>query len=150
MKTMYYLLLAFLVSATAPALADGGSSGGRESKLTPYQELIEDEKYEEAIRELDQALAEDPDEPDYLNLLAYSHRQLERYEIALNYYQKALELEPDHRGANEYLGELYLTLGQLEKAEERLAVLDKECFFGCREYDKLESAIEEYRRDNAS
>ena len=150
MKTMYYLLLSILISATGPALADGGGSGGRESKLTPYQELIEDEKYEQAIRELDQALAEDPDEPDFLNLLAYSHRQLKRYEIALNYYQQALELEPDHRGANEYLGELYLALGELEKAEERLAILDDECFFGCREFDKLERAIEDYRRENAS
>ena len=41
-------------------------------------------------------------------------------------------------------------LGELEKAEQRLAVLDKECFFGCREFDKLERAIEEYRKNNPS
>ncbi len=150
MKTFMISLWALLLGAGGPALADGGGGGGGDSRLSVYQELIEDERYEQAIEKLDEALVEDPDEPDLLNLIAYSHRQLERYEIALNYYQKALQIEPDHRGANEYLGELYLSLGELEKAEERLAVLDKECFFGCREFDKLERAIEIYRRENAS
>jgi hypothetical protein len=44
----------------------------------------------------------------------------------------------------------WLRLGQPEKAEERLAVLDKECFFGCEEYDELKQAIEEYRKLNPS
>ncbi len=153
MKTTIFFLLTLALGsfAASPALADGGGGGGgRDSKLEPYQSLIDDEKYEQAIAELDKALEKDADDPDLLNLVAYSHRQLKRYEIALNYYQRALEIEPDHRGANEYLGELYLHLGQLEKAEERLSVLDKECFFGCREFDKLERAIEIYRRENAS
>ena len=149
MKTTFIFLLALTLGG--PVMADGGGgSSNRETKYTPFQNLIEDEKYEQAIAELDEALEEDADDPDLLNLIAFSHRQLKRYEIALNYYQRALEIEPDHRGANEYLGELYLNLGQLEKAEERLAVLDKECFFGCREFDKLERAIEIYRRENAS
>ncbi len=149
MKTTIAFLLTLALSA--PVMADGGGGGGGgSSKLSPYQSLIDDEKFEQAIAELDQALEEDADNPDLLNLIAYSHRQLERYEIALNYYQRALEIEPDHRGANEYLGELYLSLGQLDKAEQRLAVLDEDCFFGCREYDMLERAIEIYRRENPS
>ena len=66
------------------------------------------------------------------------------------FYTKALEIKPRHLGANEYLGELYLEQGELEKAEERLAVLDKACFFGCDEFDDLERAIEEYRKQNPS
>jgi tetratricopeptide (TPR) repeat protein len=112
--------------------------------------MIEKQEFEQVIKELDAALLDDPDDADLLNLLAYSHRNLQHYDIALEYYQKALQLEPKHRGANEYLGELYLLLGQLEKAEQRLAILDKACFFGCDEFDELKQAIAEYRRKNPS
>jgi hypothetical protein len=61
-----------------------------------------------------------------------------------------LQIDPQHRGANEYLGELYLQIGQLDKAEERLEVLDKECFFGCEEFDELKEAIADYRKQNPS
>jgi tetratricopeptide (TPR) repeat protein len=85
-----------------------------------------------------------------LNLLAYSQRKLQRFDAALVNYQKALDIEPEHRGANEYLGELYLQLGQLDKAQERLQVLDDACYFGCDEFDELEEAIEVYRSQNSS
>ena len=91
-------------------------------------------KFQEAIDGLNEALAEREDDAELLNLIAYSHRQLKRYEIALNYYLKALEIEPDHRGANEYLGELYLHFGQLDKAMERRDVIDADCFFRCKEF----------------
>ncbi len=76
-------------------------------------------------------LKETPEDADMLNLLAYSQRKLQRFDEALVNYQKALGIEPEHRGANEYLGELYLQLGQPDKAQERLQVLDEACFFGC-------------------
>ena len=132
------------------ALADGGGSYGGGGKLSPYTQLIEAEKFEQAIDKLGEALEKDPKDADLLNLIAFSNRKLGRFDTAMEYYQKALAIEPDHRGANEYLGELYLQLGQLDKAEERLEVLDKECFFGCREFDKLKQAIKEYRRKNPS
>ena len=53
--------------------------------------------------------------------------------LALPAYNKALAIDPKHRGANEYLGELYLQLGDLAKAEERLEKLDDICFYGCGE-----------------
>ncbi len=61
------------------------------------------------------------------------------------YYDQALTIDPKHKGANEYLGELYLKLGQLEKAEAQLARLDDICTFGCEEYDELKAAIETYK-----
>jgi tetratricopeptide (TPR) repeat protein len=67
---------------------------------------------------------------------------------ALDYYQKALQIDPEHRGANEYLGELYLQMDRLDLALERLKVLDDDCFFGCKEFDELEDAIEDYRAKN--
>jgi len=150
MRSSLILFLTLIVTSvtSSPALADAGNS--RDSRLAPMQKLIEAENYEAAISELEKALSKSPDDADLLNLLAYSQRKLMRFDIALINYQKALKIEPEHRGANEYLGELYLQLGQLDKAQERLKVLDDACFFGCEEFDELEEAIEMYRSKNAS
>jgi Flp pilus assembly protein TadD len=142
------LIVSMLV--VMPVFAAGGDSSGSASPLKEFQQLIEEQQFQQAIDKLEAALLEDPDDADLLNLMAYSHRNLEHFDIALDYYRQALQIKPKHRGANEYLGELYLRLGQLEQAEQRLAVLDKACFFGCKEFDELEQAIAEYRRDNPS
>ena len=147
--TRLLIVLALASFSLTPLHADGGS-GERGSPLAPFQKLIDDGKYQQAITELDKALKDEPDNADLLNLMAYSQRQLKHYDVALECYQKALQIDPEHRGANEYLGELYLQIGQLDKAEERLEVLDKECFFGCKEFDDLEAAIADYRKQNPS
>ena len=59
-------------------------------------------------------------------------------------YQKALAIDPKHRGAHEYIGEAYLTLDNLPKAKEHLARLDKLCFFPCSQYKDLKKAVEAY------
>jgi tetratricopeptide (TPR) repeat protein len=149
--TIPLLVLAINGLALAPLYADGGGgSGNRSSRLEPFQQLIEDEDYPGAIAALEKALVEEPDDADFLNLLAYSHRKSMHFETALDYYQKALTIDPEHRGANEYLGELYLQMDRLDLALERLEVLDKDCFFGCEEFDELEEAIETYRSQNPS
>jgi len=149
MRTIRNLVvIAIIASAGASQVyAEGGYSSGN-SRLAPFQELIQNGEYQAAIDKLQAALVEAPDDADLLNLTAYSQRKLQRFDEALVNYQKALKIEPDHLGANEYLGELYLQMGQPDKAQERLEVLDKECFFGCDEYDKLKQAIEDYRTEN--
>ena len=149
-KLLVKLVMLTLMLAVMPAQADGGDSSDSGSDLAGFRQLIEKRKYQQAIDEIDVALRERPKDADLLNLMAYSLRQLENFDSALDFYLRALAVEPKHRGANEYLGELYLRLGQLEKAQERLSVLDKACFFGCDEFDELEKAIEEYRRENPS
>jgi Flp pilus assembly protein TadD len=142
---MSILALLSLIGLSNPTLADSGNNNDRNSPLAPVQTLIEGEKYQDAIFALQKLLKETPTDADMLNLLAYSQRKLQRFDEALVNYQKALDIEPEHRGANEYLGELYLQLGQMDKAQERLQVLDKACFFGCDEFDELEEAIKNYR-----
>ena len=149
-KLMSLLALLSLISLSNPTLADGGNDNDRNSLLAPVQTLIEDEKYQDAITALQKLLQEAPTNADMLNLLAYSQRKLQRFDEALVNYHKALDIEPEHRGANEYLGELYLQLGQPDKAQERLQVLDKACFFGCDEFDELEEEIKTYRSQNPS
>jgi Flp pilus assembly protein TadD len=127
-----------------------GGNGDDSAKATDptyaaARQLVEEGKYAEAIPLLEQVVAKDAKNADALNDLGYSNRQVGNTDAALTHYQAALALEPRHRGANEYLGELYLTLGDVAKAEERLEVLDGACFFGCDEYTELKNAIAAYR-----
>ncbi len=78
-------------------------------------------------------------------ITGFSHRKLGRFETARAFYRKALKLDPNHRGAREYLGELYLTLGDIKKAERELAALEDLCIFGCEEFTDLEKAVKTYK-----
>jgi len=61
--------------------------------------------------------------------------------LVFKHYNEALRIDPDHRGAHEYLGEAYLMVGNVAKAKEHLSVLDKLCFFPCDEFTDLKKAI---------
>lgn len=146
------LLNVMLVSSGWAAGSDDSDSSASEASIKNHadyvaaQKAIQSKDYQKAIallKKVDQAFAENA---DVLNLLGYSYRKIGDFPVSLKYYQRALKVNPNHRGANEYLGELYLQTGKLAKAQERLAVLDKECIFGCDEYDQLKEAIENYRK----
>lgn len=98
-------------------------------------------RYLAAITALDGALGALGPHPDILNYLGFAHRKLARYDEARDYYDQALALDPDHRGANEYLGELHLELGDVPAAKEQLARLDRICAFGCAEREDLARLI---------
>jgi tetratricopeptide (TPR) repeat protein len=83
--------------------------------------------YAGAIPILTAIVQKDPNNTDALNLMGYSLRKTGQTDLALQYYNRALALQPKHLGANEYLGELYAELGQIDKAKERLAVLRGAC-----------------------
>lgn len=112
--------------------------------------LIEYEMYDEAIRYLKKAETEEPQNADVKNLIAYSYRKLGQYRVAYQYYQQALKLDPNHKGAHEYLGELYVNIRRLDKAQEQLAVLQKLCTTACEEYKRLHKAIEDYKQSSAA
>ena len=102
--------------------------------------------YASAQLTLKVALASDPGNADLHNLYAYSIRKGANPDMPLvfKHYNEALRIDPKHRGAQEYIGEAYLMTGNLPKAKEHLAALDKICFFGCAEYDMLKKAIAAY------
>ena len=146
-KSIQALLAVFLIGLFGSASADGGGGNYSNSPLNPIYELLDDKKYSQALSELN---AIEEKDADVFNLIGFSNRKLKNYAEALLYYHKALELEPEHKGANEYLGELYLETGKLDLAKERLAVLDDACFFPCSEYKTLKRAIEKYEAENPS
>ncbi|HEY4163912.1 MAG TPA: tetratricopeptide repeat protein [Dongiaceae bacterium] len=129
------------------ATASGGGSNDEATQPDPYkqaQQLIDDDKYTQAIPILKKLINDHGAYADALNLLGYSYRKSGDANTALTYYNQALQMEPKHLGANEYLGELYLELKQPDKANERLAVLKAACG-DCDEYEDLSRAITKYK-----
>jgi tetratricopeptide (TPR) repeat protein len=127
----------------------GWSSGATDEASREISKALNDEDYDRAIELL---LAQNSDQPanaDTLNLLGFSHRKLNRTEQAMTYYRAALDVDPKHRGAHEYLGELYLQLGDLDQAEAQLRRLDELCFFTCAEMRKLKKAIRNYKKKSS-
>ena len=113
--------------------------------LSTARALLADKKWAAAIAELERV--NDPASADWNNLMGYSHRKAKTpdYAAAERYYDAALRIDPQHRGALEYSGELYLMKGELARAEQRLATLDKACFLPCSEYTDLKKAIAAYK-----
>ncbi|HEX6705124.1 MAG TPA: tetratricopeptide repeat protein [Albitalea sp.] len=124
----------------APATAD---------KLAPARAQIAAKSWRGAIDELKRI--NDPASADWNNLMGYSLRKAKTpdYEAAEKFYDEALRIDPKHRGALEYSGELYLMKGDLAKAEERLGRLDKACRLPCDEYTDLKKAVQAYK-DNGN
>ena len=97
-----------------------------------------------AIASLEAAAQKDPGDAEFQNLLGFAHRNLGNMDLAFKHYFRALELNPKHKGAHEYIGRAYLMVDKPEKAVEHLRLLEKACWDTCRERDSLKKAIDEY------
>ena len=144
MKTCTLWLSAVLVAASfaapAPALAVDVVTSRDAPDLTSVRAKIKAKDFKAAIAELTPML-ETHQHADVYNLMGFSLRKLGDYPNALTFYKKALDFNADHKGAREYLGELYVEMGDLPKAREQLAVLTKLCPQGCEEREDLEKAL---------
>jgi tetratricopeptide (TPR) repeat protein len=152
------LCLALLLSVT-PALAVLGSAepppevviGDPDYKAGV--EALQQEDWREVIQRMARVIERRPWDDNAHNLMAFAFRNLRDYPRALAHYREALELNPHHRGALEYLGEAYLAMGQPGRARQMLERLATECRrvgFGrpeqirledCEEWQLLQSAI---------
>ncbi|GAA3089945.1 hypothetical protein GCM10010520_40310 [Rhizobium viscosum] len=108
--------------------------------LTSVRAKIDAKDYAGALAEL-RDLAEDDQQADVYNLMGLTLRKTGDYLTSLTYYTKALELQPGHKAAREYLGELYIETGDMAKAEEQVSVLRQLCPSGCEELEDLRDAI---------
>jgi hypothetical protein len=147
LQTIAQLLAAATLAAAGAAFAADSEPAAASSKdkLAAARALIADNKWVAAIDELKRV--NDSGSADWNNLMGYSHRKAKTpdYAAAERYYDAALRIEPQHRGALEYSGELYLMTGDLAKAESRLAALDKACRLPCEEYTALKKAVAGYK-----
>lgn len=141
------LSLSLLLPGTLPADAGGGSrTPADDPAFTQAEMAIGEKDWDKAIELLNTTLAHNMNNADAHNMLGYAERQRGNLDAAFKHYERALALDPDHRGAHEYVGEAYLLAGNLAKAEVHLARLDKLCFFSCEEYRDLKKAIAKYKQ----
>ena len=104
------------------------------------------EDWNGAIAALKFAAVRDPRNADIQNYIGYAYRRLRQLGPAMQHYQQALLLNRRHRSAHEHLGELYLVLGDLAKAEQQLAKLEDICLIPCVETEDLKRAIAAYSK----
>jgi predicted Zn-dependent protease len=160
MRKLWYsaAILASVTALTGPSFSMGGGGGGGgsyggggfssgTSSTDDYSvalRLIKHQQYADAIPHLNLALADKPKSADILNYLGFTHRMTGDFPGSLEYYKRALAIDPNHKGAHEYLGELYLQMNDLTSAQGELTTLASLCPSGCDERDVLTKAIAAY------
>ena len=143
-------LAACLSFVQQPALGDATeeqpAEGARDPDYSAGLKAIEAKDWAEAIRKLSSASLRDTRNADIQNFLAYSYRNSGDLPLAFRHYHRALELNPRHRGAHEYIGEAYLMIGNPAKAEEHLKALDRICLIPCEEREHLLAKLAQYKQ----
>jgi tetratricopeptide (TPR) repeat protein len=152
-----YIIILFFLLFTTNSFSAGSSSSDDSSKVkSNYEKAVSaikyakkfekkgkvekaKKRYEKAQKLLLKSNSEKPNQADTLNYLGFTTRKLGDYENGEKYYLMGLEIDPNHKGINEYLGELYVTTNRLDLARERLKVLES-C--NCEEYAELKDIIE--------
>lgn len=154
LKSVLPLVLTAALSGTALAAGDPPppTPDPKEPKsLQEARAALQAGQWRRAEGLLQAALAKDPRHAESHNLYAYTIRKgpEPRMDLVFRHYNEALRLRPDHRGAHEYLGEAYLMTGNIAKAKEHLAVLERLCG-SCEEHALLERAIGTAERQQAT
>ena len=154
MKKLIYTLL-IIVALTNNSFTAGTSSDSPDSSsdYTKAKNLIKaakkyekkgkvekaQKRYVKAQKLLIKSNEKKPLQADTLNYLGFTTRKLGDYKKGEEYYLQGLQIDPNHKGINEYLGELYVVTDRIDMAKERLNVL-KTC--DCKEYEELKEIID--------
>jgi Flp pilus assembly protein TadD len=147
-RRLAFALALALVPGAAPA--EPGDEPDQAERVDPDyaggKKAVEAKDWQTGIRLLLSAALRDTRNAEIQNLLGYAYRNTGELSLAFKHYNRALQLNPRHRGAHEYVGEAYLMIGNLPKAEEHLAELKKICLIPCDEYAHLEAKVLAYRK----
>ena len=153
MKKLIYTLLIIIALTNNSFSAGDSNTTAKASDYTKAKNLIKaakkyekkgkidkaQERYAKAQKLLLKSNDKKPLQADTLNYLGFTTRKLGDYEKGEKFYLLGLQVEPNHNGINEYLGELYVATNRMDMAKERLEVL-KTC--NCEEYSELKEIIE--------
>jgi tetratricopeptide (TPR) repeat protein len=142
-------LAVWLWAGPLPALAVDTSTPEAAEADPDYAtaaQAIKAGKWAAAISLLEGVVKRDAGNADAFNLLAYATRKNGNPAASIPIYEKALALDPKHKGAHEYIGEAYLALNNLAKAKEHLAKLSSLGPTTGEEYRDLKKAVERYEK----
>ena len=150
--TRFFAVISLILSGlfilpTAFAAGGGGGDSYSSSPSKPYGynkalKLVKAQKFAEAIPALLKISASAKEDADVQNLLGFSYRKTKQYDKAAKHYERALNLDPKHKGALEYQGELFLQLGKVADAKQNLEKIQRICWLPCNEEKQLKEAIE--------
>ena len=148
-RALACVILAACALATVPAGAEPYESNpdaaARDPDYAAGKQAMDKKEWPEAVRRFAKAAEGDPANPDLQNYLGYAYRNLKQFDLAFSHYKRAIEIDPRHRGAHEYIGETYLLTGDLPSAQKHLAALREICLLSCDELEDLEKAVAQYR-----
>ncbi len=146
------LLCAALWPAAASAIYNepGAAAPVGDADFDAGFRAIEAQHWAEAVRRLEPAARRHPRSADVFNLLGFAHRKLGDLPASFRHYHRALEIDPEHRGVHEYIGEAWLMQGNVTRARQHLRELEFLCKAECAEYHELARAIREFEARTAA
>ena len=144
MLTVATIWVPLLASAN---MGSDESSESQDPNWVAAKKAVEAQDWKQATQLLSKAALTDPNNADIQNWLGYAQRKQGNLNAAFTAYNQALKLNPNHKGAHEYIGEAYLMAGDVAKAEKHLAELQRLCSpIPCEELKDLQRAIQEYKK----
>ena len=123
---------------------DAKPSQAKNNEFNDGKSAVYSGRFETAIQILKKVISDEPRNADAHNYLGYSYRKLGKLDLAASSYFKVFAINPDHKGALEYQGELFLKQGNLSAAKLNLEKLAKLCSSNCKEYAELKRAIADF------
>ncbi len=144
------ILLTALLAACASSLAIAADTPSETPQVQAVDEMaagrlaVQNKNWTQAVASFKRAVADNPKDADAHNMLGYSHRALGKFDDAFAAYDKALAIDPKHKGALEYSGLGYLKTNQKAKAEAQLAKLQAICST-CTETTSLAKAVADHK-----
>lgn len=142
----FFFALLLVCGAASAEPGEDEANAGLDPDYVAGRRAIEAKDWPNAIRLLSSAALRDTRNAEIQNELGYAYRNSGELSAAFKHYARALQINPRHRGAHEYLGEAYLMVNNVAKAEEHLAALKSICLLPCDETGILERKISEYRK----
>ena len=120
-------------------------AGGRDPDYAAGRAALLRKDWDEAVQRLARVALREPENADVQSFIGFAHRNQGRYEAAFLHYERALAIDPRHKGAHEYVGETYLKVGDVAGAERHLAELKRLCPLSCEPLEELQRAIGAWR-----
>jgi tetratricopeptide (TPR) repeat protein len=146
-KLIFVLMLVLSLPGAMANMTESKPAANKEdADFVAGKKAIERKDWKSAVDVLSRALTRKPESADIHNYLGYAYRHLDDLTSSFTHYKEALRIDPNHRGAHEYIGQAYLKAGQPDKAAEHLTRLEQICGKRCEEYQDLAKSIGAYQK----